>query len=124
MKLLLDTSIVIDYLRRKDRESTKLVEIVREHHHLYISIITHTELFSGKSIWENEKRYETLEKLCLGFTILPVEEDISMKAGKIRAYYPTDLFDAIIAATALHNNIPLVTLNTKDFEKIEGLELF
>lgn len=56
--------------------------------------------------------------------MLPFEKDITKKAGKLRAVYGIDLWDAIIAATALTYNIPLMTLNTKDFVHIEGLEFF
>ncbi len=34
------------------------------------------------------------------------------------------MLDCIIAATALVHKIPLVTLNVKDFKKIEGIKIF
>jgi predicted nucleic acid-binding protein len=34
---------------------------------------------------------------------------------------PTD--DILIAATAIRNNLQLATLNTKDFKRINGLEI-
>jgi len=55
---------------------------------------------------------------------LELEENISMRAGEIKAKYNLDLIDAIIGATAILHNLDLVTLNIKDFEKIRGIKLF
>jgi len=124
MRLLLDTSVIIDFLRRKDKEISLLTKIAKGENELSISIITHTELFSGKSVWEQQKLFQAIEILCSGWRILPLEEDISTQAGKLRAHATTSLVDAIIAATAIQYSLELVTLNRKDFEKIKGLKLF
>jgi len=68
---------------------------------------------------------EVLEKLLSNFEILPLEEKISKKAGQISAGNNNlEIVDAIIAATAISHKLDLVTLNVKDFEKINGIELF
>jgi len=59
-----------------------------------------------------------------GFRILPLSEEVSKRAGKVRAEFGVDLIDAIIAATALVNKIPLSTLNRKHFEGVFGLALY
>lgn len=121
-KFLLDTSIVIDSLRRKDKENSLLYEIVNND--LYISIVTHTELYSGKSIWENKEAKKELEKFFSIVTILPLIEEISKQAGKIKAYnHDRSILDCVIAATAISHKLKLATLNIKDFEKIKGLKL-
>lgn len=121
--LLLDTSVLIDFLRKKDRASHILSLEVQKGTNLYISIVTHTELFSGKSIWHNENDKEKLEKLLTNLSIIPIELKISLTAGKIRATTDIATIDAIIAATALKENLPLATLNVKDFKKVKGLRL-
>ena len=55
--------------------------------------------------------------------ILPLETEISKKAGEIRAKNNTTIIDAIIAATAINHGLSLATLNLKDFEDIEELRL-
>ncbi len=45
------------------------------------------------------------------------------KTIKLRSLYKTKLPDAVIAATALQNNLVLVSRNTKDFKNIQGLEI-
>lgn len=121
-KLLLDTSVIIDFLRRKDKSESLFYKLSKEE--LHISIISHTELFAGKSIWEKQEAYEILLEVFKGVTIIPLIEDISEKAGYIRAYNQSNsLIDSIIAATALHHKLDLATLNMKDFEKIKSLSL-
>jgi len=41
-------------------------------------------------------------------------------AGDLKRKYNFLLPDAIIAATALHNNMEILTRNLKDFKKIKG----
>lgn len=121
-KLLLDSSVVIDFLRRKDKNDSLLAKL--PNYDFYISIVTHTELYSGKSIWESKEAKAELEKFLSIVTILPLIDKISQVAGKIKAYNnDRSLLDCIIAATAINNNLTLATLNIKDFEKIKGVKL-
>jgi predicted nucleic acid-binding protein len=53
--------------------------------------------------------------------IIELEQPIKIKTADIRKQYNLKIPDAIIAATALINNLTLITRNTKDFEKVEGL---
>lgn len=120
---LLDSSILIDFLRRKDKENSILVKFVKEQKKLYVSIITHTELYAGKSVWEKNLAKEELKKLFSGITIIPLDETISIKAGEIKAKHNINLLDAIIAATSITTKLHLATLNIKDFKKIRGLKI-
>lgn len=121
-RILIDTSVIIDFLRRKDKEVTLLYTLSQEE--LYISIITHTELYAGKSVWEQNKARQELKILFSGLSILPLIEEISQNAGRIKAYnHDLSLLDCVIAATALYHKLPIVTLNRKDFERIESLQL-
>jgi predicted nucleic acid-binding protein len=56
--------------------------------------------------------------------VFALEELVIRKAIEIRKKHKTKLPDAIIAATALVNELTIITRNTKDFKKIEGLEVF
>ena len=121
--LLVDTSVIIDYLRRRDKENS-LIYKLSEKFELKVSIITHTELYAGKSIWENASARKTLEILFDGVKILPITKDLSISAGKIKAKYDISLMDAIIAATSLKGKIAIATLNTKHFSLIKILKLY
>lgn len=123
-KILVDTSVLIDFLRRKDRTNTLLFTLAQGKYKLYISIVTHTELYAGKSVWQKEEALKDLQTLFSGMEILLLEEEISKKAGQIKAHYNINLLDAIIAASAIFHKLDLATLNTKDFEKIEGIKIY
>ena len=122
-KLLVDTSVIIDFLRSLDKEKTLYYQLSQNE--LYISLLTHTELFGGRSVWESKKARNALVDIFTGVTIISLTEEISEMAGKIKAYnHDRSLLDCIIAATSLCNNLELATLNVKDFEHIKKLELF
>lgn len=123
MKILLDTSIIIDFVRQKEKQDTILHLLAYKQEKIYISIVTHSELHSGRSIWENKKAKKELDQIFSNIVVLPINIEISTLAGRIKAKKGIDLLDAIIAATAISNNIPLVTLNQKHFRSIEHLRL-
>lgn len=54
---------------------------------------------------------------------LPVEREIAERAGRIRRETGTEPPDALIAATALHHRLVLVTRNVGDFREIRGLRV-
>lgn len=123
-KILIDTSLIIDFLRQKDKNKTLLFYFANKEYQLCVSIITHAESYAGKSVWEKVEAKRSLEKLFSTIQIMPITSDLSKKAGEISARYNVDIVDAIIAATALLSDMGLATLNTKDFENIDGVNLF
>lgn len=122
-KLLVDSSIIVDFLRLKSKDSTHLQQLANQGHQLYISIITHAELYSGKSIWESTNAKKELGLVLSGLQVLKLDERISKKAGETRAKYGQNIPDAIIAATAIFHKLPLATLNIKDFMSIKNLKI-
>lgn len=122
-KLLLDTSVIIDFLRSKDKQNTLFFRLAREN--LSISIITHSELYAGKSVWEKKEAREELEKLFSGMTILPFDEEISKKAGYLKARsHISSLLDCIIGASSIHYELELATLNVSEFRNMNGITLY
>jgi predicted nucleic acid-binding protein len=84
-----------------------------------ISIITKIE-FLG---W-NKHTPDGLEKcnrLIKNTRIFPVNEDVADRAIEIRQEKKIKLPDAVIAATALLNDLTLATRNVDDFKEVEGL---
>jgi predicted nucleic acid-binding protein len=53
--------------------------------------------------------------------VFNLTEDIILKSIEIRKHYRLKLPDAIIAATAVVNDLILLTRNTSDFEKVAQL---
>ncbi|TAN45088.1 MAG: type II toxin-antitoxin system VapC family toxin [Nitrospirae bacterium] len=117
---LLDTNILIYYT--KGSESARhLIDDLTLRHTLNISILTKIE-FLG---WDKHtaEGYETCKELIEYATIYPLDKNVSDKAIELKRSSKIKLADAVIAATALVNDLKLVTKNIDDFAKIEGLEV-
>jgi tRNA(fMet)-specific endonuclease VapC len=123
--VLIDTSIIIDYLRleNNDKSKTPLVKVTQRFSQFSISIITYFESYAGKSIWEKSEAKLTLEKLLAGMKVVGLDTATAEKAGELRARYNMSTMDALIAATALQHGLPLATLNLKHFEAVPELQL-
>ena len=86
-----------------------------------ISAITEIELLCWKSATERD--LEVLHNFIDEAVVIELEQPIKYKTAGIRKMYNIKLPDAIIAATAIVNDLTIITRNTKDFEKIEGLNV-
>lgn len=115
---LIDTNSVIDYLDNKLPEKANvLIDGIDSK----ISVITRMELLAWPGA--SDEQTSVLKEFIIASEVFALEEPIILKAIDIRRTYKTKLPDAIIAATALVNQLTLVSRNTKDFDKIEGLEV-
>jgi predicted nucleic acid-binding protein len=115
---LIDTNTVIDYLNNKlPGNAYKLIDSVSSK----ISVITRMELLSWPGA--NENQTIVLETYIKSSVVYALEEPIIIKAIGLRKTYKTKLPDAIIAATALCNDLILISSNTKDFKDISGLNI-
>lgn len=122
-RVVIDTNIIIDHLRQSDSIQTKFSYIALNYD-CVISTITISELWAGNSMSKSSNIF-IVEELIKSCTIVTVDSSIAKKAGELTRGQPSKIFipDAVIAATALRINAPLVTLNKKDFRKIPDLEL-
>lgn len=122
--VIIDTNIIIDYLRQPAKVDTDFEKILSKtsKSELSISIISVQELFAGRS---SKKDEETIMTLILPLKIFPDSFEVAKKAGEIIRNNKNMLSfaDAAIAGTALINNAQLLTLNKKDFQGIEGLTI-
>jgi predicted nucleic acid-binding protein len=60
-------------------------------------------------------------RLLAYFDEIPLHEPVVQRTITLRQQYRLRLPDALIAATALHLDFPLVTRNAQDFQTINGL---
>lgn len=86
-----------------------------------ISDVTRIEVLGYSNLMLEDKLY--FEKFFSKCDTFPMDEEIVHKAISLKQQKKMSLGDAIIAATALAHKLPLVTVNTKDFNHIEMLEL-
>lgn len=118
---LIDTNIIIGYLNNSFTKEVNdsLSKIFSNG--INISIITHTELFYKKDLPANELAIlKEFVSLC---NILVYNEEISDKAIEINllSSLKRKLADTVIAATAIQNNLTLVSLNDNDFKGFKDL---
>lgn len=112
-RLLLDTDVLIEYLRGRSKAIEYLEGLTSD---LCISVISVAELFAGV---KGDAEDQSLKQFLLAFAVLPVTENVARLGGLYRRDYKsshgTGLADALIAATAEENGIDLVTLNRRHF---------
>lgn len=117
---LLDTDVVIDYLRR---QADAVASVKGRSMRPLISAVTVGELYSG--VKEGKERTE-LDGLAVAFRVIPVTREIGVRAGLHRRQYRkshgVQLADALIAATAEEMDAELFTLNTKHFPMLTDVK--
>lgn len=124
--VIIDTNILIDYIRRPNSIDSYLVKLIKSelHSDLAVSIITIQELYVGQSskIAEKEKFFLAI---MTSLKVLPYEQEVAKFAGEIMrdSLAVISFPDAAIAATAILNKAKLFTLNKKDFTGIKNLKL-
>ncbi len=112
---LLDTNILIQFLRKTTGFLDLLTSLAGDDA-LNISVVTRLEVIRGMQEREGEATYHLLDS----FETIAVSLEIADKAGElIRAWSKLGMtledMDALIAATALHHGLALVTTNAKHF---------
>ncbi len=117
--LLLDTDVLIDYLRAVP-EAVAWLE--GQTGRLCVSVISVAELYAG--VREGRER-EELDAFVLNFEILPLDALVAQRGGLLRRDYGRShgvgLPDALLAATALVRSLELMTLNRKHFPMLPDL---
>ena len=118
-KLLLDTDILIEYLRGSYPAEDFINQLEGV---LYISAITVAELYAGV---RKGKEAEELQAFIDTFEVINITKDIAKMGGLYRNKYKpshgTGLADAIIAATAESIDTQVVTFNVKHFPMFENV---
>ena len=133
MKYLLDTNVISELSKTQCDQNVKSFFETAHWEDMYLSAITMGEICYGieklpagrkkheLSIWFYTKIPQWFDRriLCGGTETL-------MEWGRLRARTKRTIpaIDSLIAATAIAYNMLLVTRNTKDFDDIEGINLF
>ena len=123
--MVIDSNILIEHLRTKDKLSTKFYKLLQGNEKLFISAVSVYEIYCGAATKDKEKNIKLLIK---DITILPFDFEASLKAAEIFRQLKSknqliEFRDIFIAATCMIENLPISTLNKKHFERIDGLEI-
>jgi len=120
--VLLDTDVLIWYSRGNENA----VEFINHLDTFSISVITYMEIVQGL---RNKKEKQAFNQLISIFHIkvIQIDELISFKAmlyvDKYALSHSMQLADALIAATAVHRQLKLVSGNTKHYQYISDIAL-
>ncbi|MBD2317747.1 type II toxin-antitoxin system tRNA(fMet)-specific endonuclease VapC [Phormidium tenue] len=128
MIYLLDTNTCIGYINRRNPAIYQHF-LATSPDDVCICDVVKFELYYGA--YKGSRTAENLENLSHFFadlTSLPFDGKAALICGQIRAKLqkmgtPIGSYDLQIAAIALANNLILVTHNTREFERVEGLKL-
>lgn len=141
MRYLADSTLLVDYFRRRDEAREYIEKARRGEITLFISAVTEAELWVGI---RTDSQLESYVALLEEIKKIHVNSKIAREAGSIWKQYshymgrdsersPEEdlrhLPDALIAATAKSRNLILLTANYKHFRQLEangliGLELY
>ncbi len=120
--VLCDTNVLIEFYKNNSSVVDNLKKIGQSN--IALSVVTTAELIYGAL---NKKELQQILTDLGHLTSLDIDSDICRIFLQLMTDYSLShnltLPDALIAATALHHEIPLYTLNVKDFKYIPDLKL-
>src|SRR4051812_31793635 len=122
--VLVDTSILIDYYRKTDKNNSAWVALVRQGYEFAISAISKYEIYSGAT----QSQLTFWDSVLQAVSVIPfneacVDTAIVINANLKRKRKQIDLADLFIAATAVTHNLVFATLNRRHFERIDELAI-
>ncbi|NMG61253.1 type II toxin-antitoxin system VapC family toxin [Geitlerinema sp. P-1104] len=121
--ILCDTNVLIEFYKGNPAIVQELRQIGIAQ--LTISVISQAELYYGAL---NKAELLRIQKHLNLLHNLPINQQVSSQFIQLMTQYSLShklsIPDALIAATALVNDLELYTLNTKDFRFIESLKLY
>jgi len=121
---VLDSSLIIQHTRLGNKR----------HSFFLRSLFVYEPNLSAISIYEIELgayragRLSDIAALQVDFKVLPITEEIAQRAARldvdlIRRNRQIGIKDTFIAATCLAYDLPLLTVNVRHFDRVEGLQL-
>ena len=121
--VLVDSDILID-VSRGVGEAVATLNQLEPQYELAVSVITQMELVVG---CRNTAELRALAHFLRRFAILPINEEVSSTAVALLTRYRLShgllIADALIAATAIQGDQPLISKNQRDYKFIAGLHL-
>ncbi len=114
---LLDSSVLIDYLRGRPDVVARVDALAVEGNQLGTSAVNVAEVFSG--MFEHERPHT--ERLLSSLAFWDIEYPVARQAGEMRSALRRQgvragVADALIGAVALQRNATMLTANVRDFQ--------
>ena len=123
--ILIDTDVVIEYLRSKEKSSTELIKLLQKHD-LLLSSISEFELYLGAKTKRHQK---DLEMIFDEVSVIPFDFGCGRIAaniwkGRELNHQHHEIKAVFIASIAIYNDVWLRTFNEKHFKGIEELKMW
>lgn len=127
-KVLLDSDTLSFYIKQKPKVVAEAQNYLRQQQTFTFSIITRFEILRGLKANGATKGITAFNSLCRQNEIIELTDPVINRAAEIYAdLYRRGLLildaDILIAATALENNLPIVTNNENHFNRIANLRI-
>jgi len=128
MKYLIDTDWIVDFLKGR-KDTVKILRSLADEG-LCVSLISYGEVYEGIYYGNDPQRHErTFQNFLHGVEVLPLNEAIMRRFAKVRGQLRSRGLligdpDILIAATALHYNLILMSNNKRHFDRIDDLKLY
>jgi tRNA(fMet)-specific endonuclease VapC len=127
-EVLLDTDTLSFFLRNIPKVMAQANDYLKFHKGFTFSVVTNFEILRGLKIKNAIRQITKFGLICLQSKELQLTDSIINCAADIYAdLYKRGLLildaDILIAATALENNLSIVTNNESHFNRITGLQI-
>jgi len=125
-RILIETTIIIEYLRTRHRATiTNFEKAIATFDECCLSVITVYEVEFGAA---RAGRISDLTNVLPCLEILPIDGTVAEEAARIHAdlvalNQEIGVKDVFIAATAMINELPILTYNIKHFRCVPGLQV-
>lgn len=128
MKYMLDTNMIIYAMKADNDELKRLLNKFSKSEFCISSIVMAELEFGASNSSDPEKNRDSMYSFLFGCDVLPFGTDAAREYGDIRANLKRKGMligpnDTLIAAHAKSLGLTLVTNNTREFERVEGLKV-
>lgn len=118
-ELVIDANVITEYLKSEGG----LLPQIWDHYKLHTPVTTLTELMASKKSADEETKKKIEEIVKKHFKLIPIDEAVARKAAEIIQELDIALADALLAASAIVKDLPLVTYDLSTFDLIPDLKL-
>jgi len=124
-RILVDSSVFIDFFRKKNKDKTVLYRLFQRNANLFISSLTVYELLCGAKTpnlkKDTEKLLTTVSTIAFGADEANIASQLYYDLkSKNQLVGPIDI---LIAATAIYHALPIATCNKEHFNRFNDLVL-
>ena len=124
-RILVDSSLIIEFYRKTNKEKCQLYQLFQLDVRLYISALTVYELLCGA---RNPQLQQDTEDIIGLFDILEFGREEAKKASNLYKQLKQknqiiETVDILIAATAVQHSLDIATLNISHFSRFKDLKI-